>query len=58
MATRIIIQGNIGTVSYVQGNEIGIILDEGIEALDTDWKTLAKPSETITDECSKFIKCI
>ena len=47
MATRIIIQGAIGTVSYVQGNEIGIILDEGIEALDTDWKTLARSSETI-----------
>ena len=47
MATRIVIQGAIGTVSYVQGNEIGIILDEGIEALDTDWKTLARSSETI-----------
>lgn len=47
MATKIIIQGNIGRVSYVNGNEIEIILDEGVEALDTEWKSLAKPSETI-----------
>jgi hypothetical protein len=47
MATKIIIQGNIGTVTYIKDNEIGIRLDEGVEALDTDWKILAKPSETI-----------
>ncbi len=47
MATKIIIKGNIGTVAYVKDNEIGIILEEGVEALDTEWKTLAKPSETI-----------
>ena len=47
MATKIIIQGNIGTVTYVKDNEIGIRLDEGVEALDTDWNILAKPSETI-----------
>ncbi len=43
MATKIIIQGNIGTVIYVKDNEIGICLDEGVEALDTDWNVLAKP---------------
>ena len=47
MATKIIIKGNIGTVTYVKDNEIGIRLDEGVEALDTDWNILAKPSETI-----------
>ncbi len=47
MATKIIIQGNIGTVTYVKDNEIGIRLDEGVEALDKDWNILAKPSETI-----------
>jgi hypothetical protein len=47
MATKIIIGGNIGIVEYIKGNEIGIILDEGVEALDTEWKTLAKPCETI-----------
>ncbi len=47
MATKIIIGGNIGIVEYIKGNEIGIILDEGVKALDTEWKTLAKPCETI-----------
>ena len=47
MATKIIIQGDIGTVGYVKGNEIGIILDKGVEASDIDWEVLAKPSETI-----------
>lgn len=47
MATKIIIGGNIGIVEYIKGNEIGIILDEGVEALDTEWKTLAKPCKTI-----------
>ncbi len=48
MATKIIIGGNIGTVEYVRGNEIGVILDKGVEALNTEWKTIAKPSEEIT----------
>ena len=47
MATKIIIQGNIGTVIYVKDDEIGIRLDESVEALDTDWNVLAKPTETI-----------
>jgi hypothetical protein len=47
MATKIIIQGNIGRVSHVDGNEVRIVLDPGVEALDTEWKSLAKPSETI-----------
>ena len=47
MATKIIIQGNIGRVKKVNGNEIEIILDEGVEALDIEWKSMAKPSETI-----------
>jgi len=47
MATKIIITGDIGTVDYVKENEIGIILDKGIEALNKDWEVLTKPSETI-----------
>jgi len=47
MATKIIISGNIGTVKYINGNEIGIVLDSSVEALDIEWKQLAKPSETI-----------
>jgi hypothetical protein len=47
MATKIIIGGNIGTVKYINGNEIGIVLDSSVEALDIEWKPMAKPSETI-----------
>ena len=38
MATKIIITGDIGTVDYVKDNEIGIILNKGIEALNKDWE--------------------
>jgi len=47
MATRIVIQGAIGNVAYVKGKEVGIILDKGIEALDTDWNIIIKSSELI-----------
>jgi hypothetical protein len=47
MATKIIIAGDIGTVSYVKDDEIGIILNEGVEALNPNWEVMAKPSETI-----------
>ena len=47
MATKIIIGGNIGTIKYINGNEIGIVLDSSVEALDIEWKPMAKPSETI-----------
>ena len=47
MATKIIIGGNIGTVKYINRNEIGIVLDSSVEALDIEWKPMAKPSETI-----------
>jgi hypothetical protein len=47
MATKIVIQGAIGNVAYVKGNEVGIILDKSIEALDTDWNRIAEPSELI-----------
>jgi hypothetical protein len=47
MATKIIIEGDIGTVSYVKDNEIDIVLNEGVEALNSNWEVMAKPSETI-----------
>ena len=47
MATKIIITGDIGTVDYVKDNEIGVVLNKGIEALNKDWEVMAKPSETI-----------
>lgn len=47
MASKIVIEGNIGRVTYIEEGKIGIVLDSGIEALDTNWETLAKPKETI-----------
>lgn len=47
MASKIIITGDIGTVDYVKNNEIGIILNKGIEALNKDWEVMVKPSEII-----------
>ncbi len=47
MATKIILKGDIGIVEEVNDNQISIILNKGVEALDTNWKTLAKPQETI-----------
>jgi hypothetical protein len=47
MATKIILKGDIGSVAYVNGKKIGIILNTGVEALDAQWNTIAKPSETV-----------
>jgi hypothetical protein len=47
MASKIIIEGNIGTVTQVNGNEIEIILDKTVEALDFNWEPIAKPSERV-----------
>ena len=47
MATRIVIQGAVGNVSYVKGDNVGVVLDKGLEALDTEWKSIAKQGEII-----------
>lgn len=47
MSSKIVIHGNIGKVINIEDGRVEIILDNGIEALDTQWKTLAKPNETI-----------
>ena len=47
MATKIVIEGNIGIVSDVKDNEVDIVLNKGIEALNSDWELMARPTETI-----------
>ncbi len=47
MASKIIIEGNIGTVTKINGNEVEIILDNNVEALNSKWETLSKPSQTV-----------
>ncbi len=47
MATKIVIEGNIGIISDVKDNEVDIVLNKGIEALNSDWELMARPTETI-----------
>jgi hypothetical protein len=47
MATKIVIEGQIGTVTRVTGNDIEIILDKTVEALDFNWEPVAKPAERV-----------
>lgn len=47
MASKIVVHGNIGRVTRIKNGKIGIVLDSGIEALDTEWELVAKPAETI-----------
>ena len=44
MATKIVIEGNIGTVTRINGNDVEIILDQTVEALDFNWEPVAKPA--------------
>ncbi len=47
MASRIMTQGEVGRVKKVNGEEIEVILSEGVEALNMDWNVLAKTGDTI-----------
>ncbi|MCE5215268.1 MAG: DUF2121 domain-containing protein [Methanobacterium sp.] len=47
MSSRIIDNGLIGKVQRIEGNKIEISLAEGIEALDLEWNSMAKPGETV-----------
>lgn len=47
MASRIMTRGEVGRVKKVEGNEVEVILSEGVEALNMDWNVLAKPGDTI-----------
>jgi len=47
MATRIINQGEVGRVKKAEGDEVEVILAEGVEALNMNWDVLAKAGDTI-----------
>lgn len=47
MASKIVIEGNIGTVTKVTGKDVEIMLDKSVEALDFNWEPVAKPSERV-----------
>lgn len=41
MASKIINEGEIGKVKSIEGSKIGILLNEGIQALDMEWNVVA-----------------
>jgi len=47
MASKIITEGEVGRVKKANGNEIEVILSEGVEALNLDWNVLARPGDVI-----------
>ncbi|MDI6644858.1 MAG: DUF2121 domain-containing protein [Methanobacteriaceae archaeon] len=47
MSRKIVIEGEIGRVSNLNGNQIEVILNDDIEALDINWNIVAKPGETV-----------
>lgn len=47
MASKIVNKGEIGKVKNIDGNKIGILLNEGIQALDMEWNVVAGPGNLI-----------
>ncbi len=47
MASKIINEGEIGTVKSIDGNKISILLNAGIQALDMEWNVVAGPGNMI-----------
>lgn len=47
MASKIITQGEVGRVKKAEGEEVEVILSEGVEALNMDWNILARAGDTI-----------
>ena len=47
MASRILTRGEVGRVRHVEGDEVEVMLSPGVEALNTNWDTLAREGETI-----------
>ena len=47
MASRILTKGEVGRVRKVEGDEVEVILSPGVEALNTNWDTLASEGEVI-----------
>jgi hypothetical protein len=50
MTNKILNNGIVGKVTDIKGDEVGIILSEGVEALDMEWNIKAKPGEVVTME--------
>jgi hypothetical protein len=47
MASLIITQGEVGRVKKVEGDNVEVMLAEGVDALDMDWKVMARAGGTV-----------
>lgn len=47
MASRIINQGEVGRVKKLEGDKVEVIISKGVEALDLNWKVLAREGDII-----------
>lgn len=50
MSTKILENGEVGSVRSVEGNTLEIVLNKGVEALDMEWNIKARPGEVISME--------
>jgi hypothetical protein len=48
IASRIMTEGMVGTVSGISNHELEVKLSKGVLALDTNWNVLAQKDETVT----------
>ena len=48
MARKIVVDGEIGRVKNISGDQVEVILNNDIEALDIDWNVIAQPGETVS----------
>ncbi len=48
MASKIMDQGEVGRLKKINGNQIEIELNKGVEALDLEWNILSKPGEIVS----------
>lgn len=51
LASKIIMEGDIGKVSSVEGNMIQVTLNDKTQAFDTNWRQLAKPNGEVIMFC-------
>lgn len=47
ITSRLINEGNIGHISNINGKILNIVLENNVEAYDTNWKLLSKPNEEV-----------
>ncbi|MGZ7209022.1 MAG: MJ0548 connectase family domain-containing protein [Methanobacterium sp.] len=47
MASKIVLEGEIGMVKSIEGDKLKILLKEGIQALDMEWKVIADSGNLI-----------